>query len=54
MIVRQSHEVKCTVYQLGYGRGAVELKTHAAQLGWNTCNPSFSIVGIYVLLAHMF
>ena len=25
------------MYQLGYGRGVVELKIHA---GWNTCNPS--------------
>ena len=28
------------MYQLGYGRGVVDLKTHAAQLGWNACNPS--------------
>ena len=26
--------------RLWHGRGVVELKTHAAQLGWNTCNPS--------------
>ena len=35
--VRQSHDIQCTMYQLGYGRGVVELKAHAAQLhvGWN-------------------
>ena len=26
--------------RLWHGRGVVELKTHAAQLGWNTCIPS--------------
>ena len=54
MIVRQSHEVKCTVYQLGYGR---DVDTCSAAMLEHVTLPycrDLRSAGTYVLNAHRF